>query len=161
MSESDTWCRPSVSGCSAVHCVIRVQAAEHCLLSCCPGVLPTGMLSAITGCQLGEGILNWFNLRCSLDCYCTCLCRRRKKKEAFVLVMPNYLIENWLGWTVALLSALVEWNTWRATVESLMDSCALISILGHKWKPLEQLQEVASAANACLDKNHTVSQDML
>lgn len=109
------------------------------------------MRSAITGCQLGERILNWSNLRCSLGCYCT-LWRRRKKKEAFVLVMSNHLIENLVKqWRSCLLPA--KQNTWRATVESPMDSCTLISILDHKWKPLEWLQEAVSAGDVCLDNS--------
>lgn len=60
MSVSDTWCRPSVWGCSAVHCVIGVQEAERCLLSPCPGVFPTGMFSAITGSRLGGWVgVSW------------------------------------------------------------------------------------------------------
>lgn len=115
MSESDTWWRPSLSGCSAVQHMIRVPAAERCLLSCCPGVFPTGMLLAITGCQLGEGILNWFNLRCSLSWL---LYLSIKEEERSVCPCDIRFFKNLLGLTVALLSTTSQANMWHNSGKS-------------------------------------------
>lgn len=148
MSTSDTWCRPSVWGCSAVLCVIRVQAAEHCLLSCCPGGLPNRDAFSHHWLSAGGPFPELVRPKRDTPWAGYCIRLWRKKKGAFVLVMSNQLSENLLGLTVAFVSANSWADTWWVTVESPMDSYALI--LGHKWKPLEWLQDVASSQNVCL-----------
>lgn len=104
--------------------MIRVLAAERCLLSCCPGVFPTGMLLAITGCQLGEGILNWSNLGCSLSWL---LYLSIKEEERGVCPCDVYLLLQKLTWFNSGASVCYQPSKHvTATVENPRDSYALI-----------------------------------